>query len=147
MTEQTNRIINLLSNLKRKYKTIDPFEIADQIGVEVRYVDFPTNPLGQYISIAGTPMILLSSKIENTNARYFVAAHELHHAIEYGDFSSNYTQNSKNRSKVEYEANAFAATVCINLFVEEFGVEDMTTQDLENHFGLPMELSEILLLN
>lgn len=144
MTEQTEQIENLLKTLYDTYLTVDPFVITDQLGIEVHYVSFLNNPLGQYFKLMGKPTILMSEKIEFTNKRFFVLAHELHHALAHNEFGSYYTQNDKNRNKIEYEANKFAASVCQFLYIEEFGFDPMTKQDLENHYGLPMDLSEIL---
>lgn len=145
MTEQTEKIVQLLRTLYDTYLTVDPFFITEQLGIEVRYVNFLNNPLGQYLKIMNKSIILLSEKIENTNKRFFVLAHELHHALAHSDFGSYYSLNSKNRNKIEYEANAFAAAVCLNLYMEEHELDPMTKQDLENHYGLPMELSDIFL--
>ena len=143
MTERTDQLIGLLSKLYKKYRTVDPFYIVEQLGLELRYVEFLSKPAGLYSKVMDDPIIFLSSQIENTNQRYFVLAHELHHALEHEDIFSYYTQNSKNRSKIEHEADLFAAIVCLNLYIEEHGVDSMTKQDLENHYGLPIELSEL----
>lgn len=145
MTEQTDQIIKLLKSLYDTYLTVDPFFITEQLGIEVRYEPFLENPLGQCVTIMGKTIILLSEKIEFNNQRYFVIAHELHHALAHNNFGSYYTLNNQARNNIEYEANTFAAAVCLNLYIEEYGFDPMTKQDLENHYGLPMELSEILL--
>lgn len=145
MTEQTEQIIKLLRNLRDQFDTVNPVYLTEQLGIEVRYVEFLENPLGQFLNLFGEPVILLSEVIENTNAKYFVLAHELHHALVHGEIGSYYSLNDMNRNKVEYEANTFAAAVCLNLYIEEYGFDPMTKQDLENHYGLPMDLSDILL--
>lgn len=145
MTEQTEKIVQLLKTLYDTYLTVDPFVITEQLGIEVRFEPYLSNPLGQYLNLLDKPLIILSEKIEHNNQRFFVLAHELHHTLAHNEFGSYYTMNSKNRNKVEYEANTFAAAVCLNLYIEEFGYDPMTKQDLENHYGLPMELSEIFL--
>lgn len=144
MTEQEERINKLLVSLYNAYHTVNPFYIFEELGIEYYYVNYLDNPLGQYLKIMGKPVILLSDRLENTNQRYFIAAHELHHALAHSEFGNYYTQNDKNRNKIEYEANRFAAGVCQFLYIEEFGFDPDNKQDLENYYGLPMELSEIL---
>ncbi|WP_225743335.1 ImmA/IrrE family metallo-endopeptidase [Marinilactibacillus sp. Marseille-P9653] len=142
MTEQTEHMKDLLMQLRDEYSTVNPIYLIEELGIEVQYVDFLEYPNGLYQKVFDDKVILISEKIETSNKRYFVLAHELHHALEHEDIVSYYTQNSKNRSKIEHEADLFATIVCLNLFIEEYGVESMTKQDLENLYGLPMELSE-----
>lgn len=70
MTKQTERIVQLLRSLYDTYLTVDPFFIVEQLGIEIRYVEFLSNSLGQYLKIMNKPIILLSEKIENTNERF-----------------------------------------------------------------------------
>lgn len=140
-----NRIDWVLDKLYKKHKTMDPFVISENLGIDVHYVYFKKNPLGQYLKIMEKPTILLNSRLEDSNERYFVASHELHHAIEHEDICSYYTLNNLSRSKMEQEANKFAAAMCLNLYIEEQGKLPETTVDLLNEYGVPLQLSEILL--
>ncbi|WP_161877896.1 ImmA/IrrE family metallo-endopeptidase [Alkalibacterium sp. MB6] len=142
MNEQ---IEDLLYEINERYSTFDPFVLAEEFDINIKYVDFLTDPLGQYRKILGSPYILLSQSIEDNNLKYFVAAHELHHALVHEDILSYYSFSSKTRAKVEMEANKFSAAMCFNLYIEEQAKLPETTVDLLNEYGVPLELSEILL--
>lgn len=142
MTDQIEHMLNLLMQLKSKYSTVNPVYLIEELGIEVQYVDFLEYPNGLYQKVFDDKVILISDEIETSNKLYFVLAHELHHALEHEDIISYYTQNSKNRSKIEHEADLFATIVCLNLYIEEYGTDTMSKQDLENLYGLPMEMSE-----
>lgn len=140
-----NRIDWVLSDLYKRHQTMNPFTISENLGIDVHYVYFKKNPLGQYLKLLEKPTILLNSRLEESNERYFVASHELHHAIEHEEICSYYTLNSLSRSKMEQEASKFAAAMCLNLYIEEHGKIPETKTDLLNEYGVPLELSEILL--
>lgn len=141
----SERTLEIIENLYDQFGTLDPFNLIEQNGIELHYVPFLDNPLGQYIKLSDTPTILLSDRLENSSERYFVVSHELHHALEHEDISSYYTLNTLSRSKMEQEANKFAAVLCLNFYIEEQGKIPETKTDLQNEYGVPLELSEILL--
>lgn len=141
------RITELLEEIMSEYKTMDPFKVIEMKGIELEYSPFKSQnrSLGLYMKSFDTPTIYLKADLEDSPEKYFVAAHELHHALEHDDVSSYYTLNHLSRSKMEQEANKFAAAMCFNLYIEEQGKLPETTVDLLNEYGVPLELSEILL--
>jgi len=141
----SERITELIEGLYNQYGTLDPFALVEHAGIDLHYVPYLDNPMGQYLKLVGTPTILLSDTLEGSPERFFVLSHELHHALEHEDICSYYTLNSLSRSKMEQEANKFAAAMCLNLYIEEQEKFPETTVDLLNEYGVPLQLSEILL--
>lgn len=135
----------LLEDLHEAYNTFDPFYIIEMSNIELQYVPFANKQRGLYYKVFETPTIFINERLQDSSEKYFVAAHELHHALEHSELSAYYLLNSKSQSKMEQEANAFALTLCMNLYIEENGVESMTSIDLHRFYGVPLELSEILL--
>lgn len=131
--------------LKKEHGSLDPFVIIQERGLGLKYVNFPTEVLGRYMKTFTRPTIFLNESLEMSNQRYFVACHELCHALEHEEVSSYYLLNSKSRSKMEQEANAFAFTMCMNMFLQEHETDSMSSIDLEMCYGVPIKLSEILL--
>lgn len=58
-------------------------------------------------------MMAVNEKYGEHNHRYFLVAHELHHAIVHKEWSGYYVQNNVTRGKLENEANAFAAALLV----------------------------------
>lgn len=141
----SERITELIESLYERFGSLNPFTLVDNYGIELHYVPFGDNPMGQYVKILGTPTILLNDKLENSSERIFVLGHELHHALEHESISSYYMLNSQSRSKMEQEANKFAVHLCYGLYIEENGWSSFTKSDLELLYGVPLELSEVLL--
>lgn len=136
------KIYRLINNLCETSGTLNPFVIAEMMGIEIRYVPFLTNPEGQYLKIFNDPIILLNEKYEEHNHRYFLVAHELHHAIEHKELSGYYVQNNVTRGKLENEANAFAAALLVCYYNELYDQLPTSTKALELEFGFPEDLSE-----
>ncbi|WP_368644809.1 ImmA/IrrE family metallo-endopeptidase [Alkalibacterium putridalgicola] len=78
----------MVEDLYEEIGTLDRFAIIDHAGIDLHYVDFGANPLGQYIKLFNNPTILLNKSIENSPQEYFVASHELHHALEHEEIAS-----------------------------------------------------------
>lgn len=139
-----NQQLRLLKELYREFRTFNPFHLIEMKGIELEYPSFrEENTKGLYHKAYGIQTIYINDTLEDNNARYFVAAHELYHALEHEDIVACYILNKRTRSSMEQEADIFAAIVCLNLYIEEHGIESMTNQDLEKLYGLPIELSEL----
>jgi Zn-dependent peptidase ImmA (M78 family) len=134
-----------LDDLRNKYHTLDPFHIIEMCNIDLKYVPFVGGTLGLYRKVLGDPTIFLSDKLIDSPERYFVASHELCHALEHENIAGFYTLNERSRSKLENEANAFATSLCYSLYVEEHGDHSFTIEDLQREYGVPTSLSEIFL--
>lgn len=139
MKEDLETVIGYMGH---RYKTFDPFVIAEKLNVQVEWKDFGEHPIGEtkyYPSMNGgkAPIILLNKKIRYSVERYFTMAHELGHVIEHEGLESYYEFNRRNRSKVEVEADTFAAHLLTNLFVEEYDRVAESYQELVQTYGFP----------
>lgn len=141
----SERIDEMVEELYEKYGTLDPFTLVEQSGVDIYYVPFADNPMGQYVKLMGTPTILLNDRLENSPKRYFVLTHELHHALEHEDLSGYYVFNHRSRAKLETEANGFATKLLFNFYMEEFQVAPETSLLLKQMYGVPSYYSELYL--
>lgn len=139
MKEDLETVIGYMGH---RYKTFDPFVIAEKLNVQVDWRPFGAHPAGEtrnYPTIDGgkAPAILLNERIRDTPERYFAMAHELGHVIEHEGLEGYYDFNRRNRSKVEVEADAFAAHLLTNLFVEEHNRAANNYQELVWTYGFP----------
>lgn len=141
----SERINELVEELYDQFGTLDPFTLIEHTGIELHYVAFGDNPMGQYVKVLNTPTILLNDRLENSPKKYFVLSHELHHALEHEELSGYYVFNHKSRAKLETEANSFATTLLFHFFLEEYQATPETSQLLEFTYGVPLEYSELYL--
>ncbi len=139
VNERIKKIIELLF---KRYQTCNPFSLAEKLGIEVRYVAFGNNPLGQYVKVLHDPCILINQKLEGTERSYFVLAHEIFHFLEHEELSGYYVLTPFTRGKLEQEANLFATTLLLYHYVEEHGVYPSTIKEVSYRFGIPNEISE-----
>ena len=104
--------IQKASDLVQKYKTRDPFEMAEALGVAVRYRDDFKLLKGMYTVIARNRFIFINSNNSEEMNRV-VCAHELGHDQLHRDFAKNAPIEEMtlydHSSVREYEANLFAA--------------------------------------
>lgn len=141
----SERIIELIEGLYNQYGTLDPFALVEHAGIDLHYVPYLDNPMGQYLKLVGTPTILLSDTLEGSPERFFVLSHELHHALEHEDWAGYYVFNHKSRAKLENEANGFATNLLFHFFIEEHQLVPETSQLLELEYGVPSDFSELYL--
>lgn len=129
-------MINILEQFNCILHTVNPFIIADYLGVEIRYGDLGKRD-GYYDKILGDPVIIINYRLRDSNKRFVVCAHELYHAIEHTDIASYYTTGKKQRSSLEYQANEFACKLICNLYVEETGELPTSFDRMKKWYGLP----------
>ena len=143
-------IKDIVNALVKKYYTRNPFEIADHLGIMVRYDDLGELK-GFYTYKRRKRIIFINRSLENTDTykmRDMVAAHELGHAIltpkSQCYFFSDNTFFLK--SKPEIEANAFAAELLIS---DEDILEHQsyTTEQLARVTGYEKRLVELRIKN
>lgn len=123
--------------LGHRYKTFNPFTIAEKLNIDVQFRPFKSEPKGNMINFLGRPIILISDEIKYSNQRYFVCAHELGHALEHVEVQAFYIYSSKNKMGIEYEANNFAKKLLQNFYVEEYGNLPKTYDQLVTSLGFP----------
>lgn len=136
-----NWIIRILDKEIKKHKTNNPFDIAKNKKIIIRY--FPLgNTLGFYMKNLRYQVITINDDIDE-HLKKFVCAHELGHAIlhpnENTPFLSKNTLISKD--KIETQANYFA--VHLILYNENFQNYE-TKQQILMKYGIPYEMERFI---
>lgn len=137
MGDYIERIVN---NLKNKYKTSNPFELADYL--DVTLIIAPLNSVwGMYKYIKRNKTIFLNSSLNEYEQR-FVLAHELGHAIMHTKSSCFFTNTLvNNKLKKEYQANMFAANLLVDLSnTDELYLQRYSINQLAAYYKVPTEL-------
>lgn len=132
----------IIEKLFIQYGTYNPFDLTELLGIDVIFVEFLEKPLGRTTYFFGEPTILISSLIMNSSERFFVCAHELYHAIDHKNSGNYYISNVVARSKMEVEANSFAAKLILNEYRFIFNKMPRKFSDIQTKFGVPITLME-----
>ena len=102
--------------LIRKYKTDDPFRLAEFKNIKIMYLDLG-GKYGTYLKYKRSKFILIDASITPERMLPFVCAHELGHALctpnENTQWIKAYTISS-NADCVERLANKFAVELLLN---------------------------------
>jgi Zn-dependent peptidase ImmA (M78 family) len=130
----------IATKLAAKYKTNDPFTIADLRGINV--LDCPMkSTFGYYTKYRRVQNIILNSNMPE-ELRRFVCAHELGHAICHTDLNTQWLKENTLFSvdKVERQASSFAVELLLpdNIVSENI---DLSLYDLSKLVGIPMKLT------
>ena len=111
----TKSICNLADSLVQAHKTNNPCELAQALGINVRYADLGALK-GLYTVIDGCRFILVNNLIED-RMQNIIIAHETGHDILHKDIAENEHFQEFSlfdmTSKPEKEANIFAASLII----------------------------------
>ena len=138
-------IKKIVNQLKNKYLTSNPFEIAQCMNILIII-----QPLGRlagcYMYKRRNRVIFLNSDIENEYFMREVMAHELGHAVMHRTQNCYFIQNKTYllNSKIEKQANEFAADLLLpdNIFYEYQGY---TIEQLSIITGYSKELVSLKL--
>lgn len=105
---EIERIKQLVVHYKKLYRTSDPFELADRLGILYQIGNCKHE--GHYMFLKNHRYIFLSNKLKDNELR-LVMAHELGHALLDKKTNCYYIRNKTLllSSKVEKRANLFAA--------------------------------------
>ena len=107
-------INSFVQKLTKKFRTDDPFEIAEACNINIKYKDF-TDLKGMYTVIQRCPYIFLNKSLDE-HMEKIVLFHELgHHFLHRHHAVSAFRENGlyDMSSKLEIEANIFAANFII----------------------------------
>lgn len=137
-------IKEITENLINKYRTSDPFELADELNIKIRYLPLG-NINGFYIKVDNYKFININTRLDSRK-RTLTAAHELGHVVMHPDvntpFMREHTYFSIN--KYEIEANRFTAHLLIpDRELLEYCEMGYTTYQIANCYGFPSELIEL----
>lgn len=130
-------IISASKIVAERYKTADPFIIADQLNIEVYWESLGKYPYGKTVYDEKAPIIIMNNDIKDKPLRYFTMAHELGHVILQEGLVGYYTGVKFGHGKLENEANEFASTLLGQLYIEENGHYPNDYFELSSRYGLP----------
>lgn len=138
-----NRIHRKVSYLVRKFKTRNPFEIADSLGILYQIGDISCS--GCYMFLKNHRYIFLNQNLSEQE-KNLVMSHELGHAIMHRKENCYFIRNKTLllNSKNEIEANTFAAELLIpdEVILENY---NYTTEQLSRLLGYEKALIELRL--
>lgn len=116
MSRNTN-IPKQAHSLISRYKTSDPFQLAENLGINMMWADDLKKLKGMFLQIEGNGYIIINSKLDKDKAK-IVCAHELGHFVLHGSSSENLSMQEYElydmSSVYEYEANIFAASLLLD---------------------------------
>ncbi|GIO22468.1 ImmA/IrrE family metallo-endopeptidase [Oceanobacillus sp. J11TS1] len=125
-----------VTKLIKKHGTNNPFEIANQKGVIVRYVPLG-NVLGFHARYFRTSIIHINEALSEQQ-QLFTCAHELGHAIFHPDANTPFLKKNTYYStdKIEVEANEFA----VELLFSQDTNNSITIKEATQDYGIPEQL-------
>lgn len=128
-----DEIFKKTTQLKRKYKTANPFKIAEASGVMILENNDFKELKGLYIIIKRKRVIILNGNLPYEK-KLLICAHELGHDIIHREFAKNRIFHEftlyNMTARTEYEANMFAADMLLS---------DDDINDLVFNYGYDME--------
>ena len=131
----------------KKYRTNDPFTLAEALGIEVAIGDIGTRS-GCYMYLKRNKCIWINENLEG-NERLFVMAHELGHAILHPRENCYFIKHKTLflNSRKEQEANKFAIDFLIpdDILIEYFQFQQYTIEQVARVLGYQKELIELRL--
>lgn len=137
-------IKKLVSYYVRKYKTRNPFELAEYLNVQVQFGDLGSRA-GCYMFLKNHKCIFLNENLDEQE-QIVVMAHELGHAIMHRRENCYFIRNKTFllTSKNEIEANTFAAELLItnDIFIKN---KDYTTEQIARLTGFNVHLIKLKL--
>lgn len=106
-------IRSVVNNLCKKYKTRNPYELADALNIIVQYGNKMGKVRGFYLYDSRIKLICLSNNLAEYVEK-FVLAHEIGHSVMHPDSCTPFLQTTFwSVDRMEIEANKFAAELII----------------------------------
>lgn len=141
MDSNSSLIYKRVKKIVHKFDTNDPFEIAKESNIKVKYFNDATILLGMYTAIERNRFIYLNPKMEEYMMR-MVISHELGHDTLHRHLTKNnpfYEYELFDiTSQAEYEANIFASHLLID--------DDQVIELIKNNYT-DVEIASILNVN
>lgn len=128
---------NMVLYIIHRYGTADPFRIAEELNIEIKWTDLGSSVLGKTQYMLGQPVVMLNDAIRDSQQRYFVMAHELGHVILHADIAAYYKITDHGDGQAEQEADRFADELLTFLYVEDHEALPDTVSDLTHEYGVP----------
>lgn len=130
---EAQEIINLANRLKETYKTNNPFNIAQKLGVKVEYFNMRKRVLAGNTLMAGrNPIIGINKNFNDITSQVTICAHELGHVILHKNDISNHFEGKTINETHEYEANLFAVALLFDSNDFDMKLSNMSNYLLKN---------------
>ena len=144
----SSRIYDIVSDFTKKYKTRDPFMLAEAMNVDVDFADLGSLK-GFYIVYKRGRYIVLNKSLTDELSGV-ILAHELGHDILHRHLAENGGLKESSffdmKSKPEMEANVFAANLMISdKEVMSYAEDGYTAEDMSKELYVPYPLALIKL--
>lgn len=127
--------------MDKKYKTLDPYELAEAMGIIIHRMELG-NTRGFCYTSRRIKQIILNNNLPEWTER-FVLAHEIGHLVMHPKHSAPFLQSTFfSMDRFEIEANKFAT----ELIIPDDELMDMyeyTVDELSALYGLPREIIEL----
>ena len=135
-------IRNIVDKLCRKYKTRNPYELIDAMGIILQYGEHMKKVRGFYLYANRIKLICVGNELPE-HIEKFVISHELGHAVMHKQSSAPFLQSTfLSLDKMVIEAIKFAAELVIS---DEEIMEhwEYTIDEWAMFYGLPREVIEL----
>lgn len=140
-------IQNIAKRLIRKYKTNDPYELADCLGMIVIEDELDPSIRGYYHYFQRNKIAHINTRLDY-NQRRATLAHEIGHAVLHTKLNIIFMEHNTYfiKSRYEYEANKFAAEILVPDDLLN-AYPDYTVQQISCFTGIPEYLIELKFSN
>jgi Zn-dependent peptidase ImmA (M78 family) len=100
--------------LMSQWKTADPFELCDCLGIRVLWVELPESVRGFYHTLRGHPLIYINVDA-SPEEQMEICGHELGHAVMHASLNTLFLESVGvfNQGRVEREADRFCAELLV----------------------------------
>ena len=135
-------IRSVVDNLCRKYKTRNPYELINAMGIILQYGENMEKVRGFYLYANRIKLICVGNGLPEHIER-FVISHELGHAVMHKQSSAPFLQSTfLSLDRMEIEANKFATELVIpdEEIMEHW---EYTIDEWAMFYGLPREVIEL----
>lgn len=134
-------IKEIVNNLMEKHSSINPFALAEKLKVHVFECELHSDIRGYYKYDRRNKYIILNSNLKD-DEKLLVCAHELGHAILHPRANTKFMKQNTllSVSRIEREANRFAAELLIPDSLMNDDYEQLTIFDIASLHNVPEEL-------
>ena len=140
-----NYIKDTVDRLVAKYRTADPGELCERLGIRLSVEPLPSAIKGFYYSALGMEFITVNDVLDAAEQR-LVCAHELGHARLHPGVNSLFLKRNTyiSESKLENQADLFAVHLLVrDEDLRADGDEPVTLEQLSARLHLPLEYLEL----
>lgn len=133
-----------MKKLLRKYKTNNPFELADYLKIKIMYEPLGKNIRGFYQGCPKNKIIHINQDL-NYFEKLVVLAHELGHAILHSKLHILFIEKNTYliKDKYEIEANRFAAELLIKDDIKDNYPDYYTLEQIASSLHIPVGLLKL----